>query len=74
MTADQAPFVLWTVYDNPTDFPGLYVARQFTLNGPTKNVFTSESLGALRAIFQQRGMTPMPRSPGDDPVIIESWI
>jgi hypothetical protein len=74
MTTDQAPFVLWTVYDKPKDFPGLYVARKFTLTGPTPSAMTSEDLSALRSALMRMGLVPMPRSPEDDPVIIETWI
>jgi hypothetical protein len=72
---NYAPFVLWTVYDNTTkDFPGVYVARKFTLNGPTHQHMTSEDLDALRTALARMGFCQMARSPEDDPVIIESWI
>ena len=74
MTDQHAPFALWTVYDKPKDFPGLYVARKFTLAGPTPTTMTSEDLDALRNALARMGLVPMARSPEDDPVIIESWI
>jgi hypothetical protein len=71
----HAPFILWTVYDKTTkDFPGVYVARKFTLNGPTHHHMTSEDLDALREALTRMGFCQMARSPEDDPVIIESWI
>lgn len=74
MTGARPEFSLWTVYDKPKDFPGLYVARKFTLAGPTPSVMSSEDLDALRDALARMGLTPMARSPEDDPVIIESWI
>jgi hypothetical protein len=71
---EHGPFVLWTVYDRPADFPGLYVARKFTLNGPTSDVMAYPSLEPLREVLRHKGLCPIPRSPDDDPVIIESWI
>jgi hypothetical protein len=75
MTDQHAPFSLWTVYDSPKDYRGLFVARKFTLAGPTPSVISSEDLGAIRDTLARMGLlVPMARSPEDDPVIIETWI
>lgn len=74
MTGARPHFVLWTIYDKPTDYPGLYVARKFTLAGPTATTMTSEDLDALRNALARMGLARIARSPEDDPVIIETWI
>ena len=72
----------WVIYDSPSDFPGMFVVRQWVI-GPE---------GAMPAVT---GVTPyvdpylenarrfiaavapgsfcIPRSPDDDPVIVETW-
>ena len=73
------PFVIWTLYDHPSDYPDSYVARRFEV-GPdcrvvaSAVVVVSESLTAVRESMAVRGLTPLARSRGDDPRIIESWI
>lgn len=65
---------VWTVYDNPKDYAGWFVARRFTLDGPTPDVLFSNKLEDLRDVLRGMGLTPIPRSPEDDAVIVESWI
>ena len=69
---------IWTLYDGPRDFPSLFVARRFVINGngavPTKDVLTSPRLAALRTQMIAKGLTCIHRSPRDEPQIIESWI
>ena len=66
---------LWTVYDHPTDYPDSYVARRFEVpGGPTDDVLETETLEALRAEFERRGLVCLPRASGDDPRIIETWL
>lgn len=65
---------VWTVYDNPKDYPGWFVARRFTLDGPTGDTMTARRLEDLRNSLMTMGLTCIPRSPEDDPVIVESWI
>lgn len=66
----------WTIYDNPSDVPGMYVARRFTIEPgnpepqPTDDARASSSLELLRERFELDGYTWMPRWPGDDPVIV----
>lgn len=71
---------IYTVYDNPSDFPGTYVARKFLFDQPLDVTYANEDLGAVRrwvmAELRKEGImaTCMPRSQNDDPVIVESWI
>jgi hypothetical protein len=70
----------WTIYDHPLDFPHAYVARKFMIEGgkpepvPTTDVLVSDTLETLRAHFAQLGLTPIRRSDGDSPSIVETWL
>ena len=70
---------LWTLYFNPSDFPGLFVARKFSvkLNAPTEDFFTG--LTAETVYQQVQNASPyvldfIYRNPQDDPVIIGTWM
>jgi len=69
---------IWTVYDHPSDMPDKFVARRFVVDatGPraTKDVLASPDLAALREGLEMLGLTPLARSPEDDPKIVESWL
>lgn len=72
---------VWTIYDRPRDYPEVFVARQFHIvkgNGgeplPTSNVMVSKDLEPLRAMLRRKGLAVMPRSEGDEPQIVESWL
>lgn len=75
---DEAPVLIWTVYDHPTDYPEFYVARLFEVRaGQTKitnSVLVTDSLDTIRSEMQQRGLVCMSRHPDDDPKIMETWI
>lgn len=77
MTYPGNDMIMWVVYDCPSDYPGLYVARK-TVNGfPTRTLVTSETLDGVRdriRFFQPYRLTKIARSPGDDPVIVETWL
>ena len=67
---------VWTVYDNPLDFPGLFVARKsVTHKGAvlhTHEVLTASTLQELRELIPP-GLFCMPRDPSDEPQIVECW-
>jgi hypothetical protein len=69
---------LWTIYFNPSDYPGLYVTRRFDIirgSGPEpdETVFIGATLeGARRAI--PTGATNVGREPDDEPQIVETWL
>lgn len=70
---------MWTVYDRPEDFPELIVARLWrTLPepAPTNTLFTVPAGHAhiVRDILAEAGFVKLDRQPGDDPVILETWI
>lgn len=68
---------MWTVYDRPTDHPDEVVARLwFAAAEPiaTPALLKSADLEELRSAFIQTGYSCIPRSPGDDPKIVEVWL
>lgn len=71
---------MWTVYDHPRDFPNNYVARRFEIGGGgsgpkiTTDLMVGFDLEQMRGYLRSLGLTVIPRSEGDDPVIVECWI
>ncbi len=69
----------WTLYYDTLDFPGLYVARRFTMTDPTPEYFASSNVGEVRDWIwlsaKVHGVIPfcVRRFPDDDPKIIETW-
>lgn len=63
---------IYTVYENPTDYPGKFVVRKFVLDKPTDWVKVADTLPEARATMPL-GLFGMPRDPSDDPKIIETW-
>lgn len=70
------PLSIWTIYHNPTDFPGKYVARRWIVSeqpAATGEVFLADTLGEVRDMLPP-GLVPMQRWEGDDPCIVETWL
>lgn len=65
--------ILWTIYKYPKDFPKDYVARQFIVDQPTEITLVADTYKRIIALIPP-GMIRIPRSPFDDPVIVETWI
>ena len=61
------------VYNNPSDYPGKYVARVWDVDRPTNVVAIADSLEEIREAKPPEMMI-MDRIPNDDPVIVETWI
>jgi hypothetical protein len=70
---------MWSVYDHPQDHPNHWVARRWEVGGAgtepvaTSQLFKAETLEALRQMLPP-GLHCMPRAPGDDPNIVETWL
>lgn len=69
---------IYTIYQNPSDFPGKFVVRQslITENGINlvdPPVSITETLEEARQTIPE-GLTLIPRLPYDLPVIVECWI
>lgn len=65
--------ILWVVYFNPSDFPGKWVVRKWILDQPTHEHFLADSLEGIRSAIP-KGLYRIEREPGDDAVIIETWL
>lgn len=65
---------IWTVYENPTDYPGQFVARLWHGTEPTGEMMLFEDLAAVRHAMLRKALYRLPRRPEDDPVIVETWI
>ena len=69
----------WTIYDHPSDYPDVFIARKWIARRDgtveaTPSIVTSKDIMRLRAEMMQMGLVKMMRSPGDDPKIMEVWI
>jgi len=69
---------LWTIYHNPSDYPGKYVARRFVVERglglkAAREVLIADTLEAIRARLPP-GLYCLGRQPGDEPQIVETWI
>jgi hypothetical protein len=87
MKRDAAPVCLFAIYDSPRDFPDHIVVRVWQFGPDGKVVpgqeapltFDIASLGhrgamaAARGHCRRCGLSFLPRSAGDDPVIVETW-
>lgn len=71
------PLYIYTVYDHPTDYPDHFVVRQFSIGVGAvipRDAWQFKSLAGARQFLYDRGLVCLPRSEGDDPKIVESWI
>lgn len=72
--------VMWTIYDHPADFPDHFVVRPHLINrrdGPVAACCgcLCDSLEQAREVASDDGWRhQIPRSPEDDPVIVETWL
>jgi hypothetical protein len=68
---------MWTIYDHPSDYPAGYVARQWLIQGgtvvSTDVLLYSSEVEPIRRQLSAVGLVRVPRSDGDDPVILETW-
>lgn len=68
---------MWVITENPTDFPGQFVARQWLigrgLTAVTDNHHVADTLEAVRAMLPE-GLFHQARNPADVSVIVECWI
>jgi len=65
-----------TIYDHPRDYPDKFVVRACYVKGLARSwggCLLADTLEEARAMIPA-GMSCFPRSPGDDPVIVECWM
>lgn len=70
-------FPLITVYKNPKDYPGAFVARVWEGDRalPINVLIKRETLQEIRKDIKAAGFTArLPWQQGDDPVIVETWM
>jgi len=65
---------LWTVYKNLLDYPGQYVARLFLNDKPTDTVIISANYLIIENHMLLLQLHRLPRSPDDEPHIMECWL
>jgi hypothetical protein len=65
---------IWVIYDHPKDYPNSYVARCFIYEQPTNSIIVADDLERLRDTMIEMGLVKLMRMPGDDPVILETWL
>lgn len=65
---------IWTVYQNPRDHPNRWVLRAHDVPGGARADCVVRK--TYQALIQHipTGCVRMTRWPGDDPMIVESWI
>ena len=68
-----------TIYENPSDYPDLFVARIFDITAgfvfPTNTFITRKSLEDVRMDIMAAGfITRLEREACDDPAIKETWM
>lgn len=70
--------VTYTIYANPSDYPGLYVVRKWRIE--SHGLIAGElihppvkTLEAARACIPA-GLCCIPRDAKDDPVVVEIWL
>jgi hypothetical protein len=72
-----ASLTIFTVYENPTDYPGLIVVRGFLIGSegaePLAECELFGSLEEARSVLGGRRLFQLARHPEDDPTIVETW-
>jgi len=71
---------LYTIYKDPSDYPGMYVVREFRIvRGSLDPVAAKAPMIVTPKIQEARaripfGCVPIMRRPEDDPCIVETWL
>lgn len=69
--------VVFTVYENPSDYPGKFVVRRWVGMDPSPTpeyVEDSLEMARKRLLVDFPYLERLDRSINDDPVILETWI
>lgn len=78
-TAPAGDLRAFTIYDSPTDHPGRFVVRGFTLRRghevPDPLPWAvCDTLDEARASLPDVGLVALSRDPADPPAIVETWL
>jgi hypothetical protein len=73
------PLSMWVIYDHPKDEPASFIARRWVIMEgemrPTLETISCQTVQAIRDFLTgSMALTRFPRSPGDDPCILEVWL
>jgi hypothetical protein len=69
----DGPLEMFVIYDHPRDFPGHFVVRRWFGDKSTEDFALADTLEGARAEVPL-GRYRMPHCPGEDEVIMETWI
>jgi hypothetical protein len=69
----DGPLEMFVIYDHPKDYPGHFVVRRWVGNKPTQDCAIADSLEIARTEVPP-GLHRLPYQPGEDGVIVETWI
>lgn len=73
-TVPSDELVIWTICQNPSDYPGLFTMRPHYIARKTIGpVLTAETLEGIRALLPPN-VIRLPRAIEDDQVIVECWL
>jgi hypothetical protein len=67
---------MWIIFERPRDAPELYIARLFRLDQPMNTVIYGDTLDEVRELLAKLypGLTCLPRNPGDEVHVVETWL
>lgn len=80
MRSERPPVRIWTVYENPLDYPGKLVARLWEVRAGERRatgsmvVVSPDRYDVLEEMFLTMGLTRIDRAESDDAQIRESWL
>lgn len=68
----------FVIYDRPIDYPQTYVVRRWVLAGgecvPTDDHWLAPTLEVARGYVPSSATVHLPRTEGDMPAIVETWV
>lgn len=70
----------WTIYASPLDRPGRFVVRRFDVVRGEREPVPDEDVSVHFTLQSARNAVPrwadacIPRTTGDDPAIVETWM
>ena len=70
---------MWTIYDNPRDYPGKFVVRRWMILSHKEDPEPSHECTVHNTLKQARASLPpglycMRAGTSDDPCIVETWL
>jgi hypothetical protein len=78
MNDEREPLRVWTIFDNPDDFPGKIITRETVVGhkGPIPSPFAyvSPTIEHARQALEAMGLVCLGRDPQDEPSIVEVWV